>query len=875
MTVPKIRARRQKVFRSVFDGAVSQPTPLLPATEAGEPFGGPTAATPTPLPPLAPAPQFATTDPGHTGRQVVSDQVRWDRAWHVVTSRILLPSSVAVEDSFGTLGSEAHDLDDVFVSSLALVLEPRTALPNASHTENILSWHTQQVRHHFVNHVLPLLAACAAQGGHDPAQVLIPSIRTLEAAHRQYLFGLLLIVRGLKHEAAAERAKSRFRRDLHAIVGNSWAQGLHSALRLVLRRLLTQILCTASNPSGQGSKHDNENGTASGAREELFRLVESLQRVGLAGEKFQVLFAEVMDLCMQDFIRRTYSGAWAESGRNAVPPSTSPPALLAGYMADLCDWVENRYGRLAVMILNRLDGPVVEYSDVECWKDIAIGRLVTLRIEELFDIVLEWPDSKGGIDDLRSAVTTPQRRLQLTDTFSATLQKRLLHPGRSTLSILQTYISMIRTFHSLDHSKVLLDRVVHALQLYLCQRDDAIRLVVTGLLSNPQATDVDESKTKLVELAEILNDPNQQQGRNVDDDDLDWNDMTWVPDPVDAGVNYKRPKNEDVIGTLIGALGSHDIFIKEFQSIIAERLLASQTGYQQEMKVLNLLKKRFGEHALQNCDVMVKDIQDSRRVDAVLGKHLGREPDDDGDMLSFHSKILSRLFWPSMPKEPFNVPPPVTAIQAQYEAGFEKLKNSRKLNWLGHLGTATVQLDLEDRTIQMECKTFEAAVIYAFHDGNNADAPKKTFEELWQHLMIDEDLLEAALAFWVSQKVLKDVGDQTYVVMERLENEATAESAADAAGDEDGGDNSQPSPRKAKGVSSKEKERQAVYWQFIVGMLTNSAPAMPLGQILMMMKMLIPDGCPWTNEELQEFLDVKVSEKELELAGGKYRLPKK
>ena len=50
---------------------------------------------------------------------------------------------------------------------------------------------------------------------------------------------------------------------------------------------------------------------------------------------------------------------------------------------------------------------------------------------------------------------------------------------------------------------------------------------------------------------------------------------------------------------------------------------------------------------------------------------------------------------------------------------------------------------------------------------------------------------------------------------------------------------------------------------------------MPLGQIAMMMKMLMPDGCPWSNEELQEFLGEKITEGELELVGGKYRLIKK
>ena len=122
--------------------------------------------------------------------------------------------------------------------------------------------------------------------------------------------------------------------------------------------------------------------------------------------------------------------------------------------------------------------------------------------------------------------------------------------------------------------------------------------------------------------------------------------------------------------------------------------------------------------------------------------------------------------------------------------------------------------------------------------------------------------------------MLRDIGQQNYSVLERLDDEGAADQPDTAADDQGPEDGRQSSPRKAK-IDSKEQERQTVYWQFIVGMLTNSAPAMPLAQILMMMKMLIADGCSWSNEELQEFLGEKVAENELELAGGKYRLPKK
>ncbi|KAF7555621.1 hypothetical protein G7046_g6513 [Stylonectria norvegica] len=878
MTASSYRARKTKVFRSVFQADVSQPTPrstpLAPFTQEGQPFGGPPASLPQPggLPPFQ-----------------ANDQVRWDRAWHVVTSRIQLPSSVAIEDSFGTLAPESQDHDADFYDSLSLVLHPGKALPQASHTDDILLWHTHQVRQHFIHHVMPLLAACASQGGQT--QVLLGSIQTLEAAHRQYLYGLSLIVRGLESDATVEAAAamSKFQRDLHVIIGNSLTQGLMNALRGVLQRLVGAILGCGSRYAGATTKQRDgdqapttreswkpeESSQVSMARDELLGLLKSLQKVGLAGEKFQVLFAEIMDASMEQFIQDSYSSVW-----QAFSTAESSSSAASGCIAHLTDWVENQYSRLAVEGLSCLGGRV-DWNDVEHWRDVAVGRLATLRIQELFDIALDWPESKGGLEDLRSSVTTPQRRLQLTDTFSRTLQKRLLHPGRSTLDILQTYISMIRTFHALDHSKVLLERVVHALQLYLCQRDDAIRIVVTGLLSNPNNVDAEEKK-QLAELALMLNAASQQQRRQVDDEDLDWDDMTWVPDPVDAGVNYKRPKNEDVIGTLINALGAQDIFIKEFQLIISERLLSKQTAFLQETKVLGLLKKRFGESALQNCDVMMKDISDSKRVDALLGKSLERGTDGKAEPLeplTYHSKILSRLFWPSLPKDPFTVPAPISEVQSRYEQGFEQLKSNRKLTWLDHLGSATVKLDFEDRSLELECKTYEAAVIYAFQDedasGDSARPQQRAFNEIWEKLMIDEDLLELALRFWVGKRVLRDAGNRTYVVLERLDDDTPADEAEDTSGANKADESGHPSPRKAKNVDSKEKERQVVYWQFIVGMLTNSAPSMPLGQILMMMKMLIADGCSWSNEELQEFLGEKVAEGELELVGGKYRLPKK
>ncbi|KAB5581086.1 hypothetical protein GE09DRAFT_1084968 [Coniochaeta sp. 2T2.1] len=1068
------KTRRRRVHQSVFQTDITQPTPYstpsVRFTEHGQQFGGhlplsdlshqlhqashalassSPGAAPDPLqqplprqrdiaapsgnqyypevgassytPAVAASLSSPPPPPPPTGHHHLGDaaehQMRYDRAWHVVTSRIALPASATAEDSFGTLAPESQysqrqgggSSEAEFYEALRLVVNAASVLPRAAHTEDILFWHTQQVRTHFAQHVLPLLSACAegllgeedlrdptGRGSYEKHMIIVmSSVRTLEAAMRLYSYGMQLLVRGIQRVQSADKENTaaypeliaaRFRRDVHALVSNSASPQLMRSLRVVLVQLVGTTLGVPAQ------KHEKKDGDAAAARpappteddlnslaarKRLLELLEPLYSVGLAGERFQILFAEVMDAMMSDFVRGAYAGVWAApseqhglvrsasiTGWQATTPSASSPCITS-----LCNWVENHYARLAIEVLSRITDDLtqspVTLSDVKTYQSLALGRLAALRISELFDIVLAWPTSRGALDDLRAAITTPARRLQLTDSFNLELQRRLLHPGRSTLEILQTYIAMIRTFHALDHSKVLLSRVSPSLQLYLCGREDAVRIVVTGLLASPEeiraakqeraATEEKEGiasgskparktpripktpggpfmtpalpprkmlgprktqtpvrdvpstpgseagashSTKLVELAILMTDPVQSRraGGADEDADLDWNDMSWVPDPIDAGANYKRPRSEDVIGTLISALGSQDTFIREFQVIVAERLLSDQPRFDQEVRVLNLLKKRFGEAALQNSDVMIKDIQDSQKLDGAILKEQGgnaagqpaatpvratpthprtrrggaSSPQTEAP---YHARILSRLFWPSLEREHFLLPDPITEQQKHYEQGYEHLKASRKLTWLNQLGQATVELELQDRTVSVDCKTYEATVIYAFQSPDSSPA-RRTVSELEEQLQMDDDLITSALTFWVSKGVLIRRGDN-YIVLETASSSTSAQFPSSSAPPSPEQPTSESAAPPDVQIDEKETARRAMYWQYIRGMLTNASATMPLGQMAMMMKMLIAEGFPWSNEELQEFLGEKVAEGELEIVGGKYRLVRK
>ena len=119
------------------------------------------------------------------------------------------------------------------------------------------------------------------------------------------------------------------------------------------------------------------------------------------------------------------------------------------------------------------------------------------------------------------------------------LSRRLLHPGASTFQILKVYIALIRSFGLLDPKGVLLDRVARPIRRYLRDREDAVKVVVAGMVADTEDEDgdaIESSGEVLVELARELSRAAEFAGQGVDDSaDLDWDDMRWVPDPIDAG----------------------------------------------------------------------------------------------------------------------------------------------------------------------------------------------------------------------------------------------------------------------------------------------------------------------------------------------------
>lgn len=172
-------------------------------------------------------------------------------------------------------------------------------------------------------------------------------------------------------------------------------------------------------------------------------------------------------------------------------------------------------------------------------------------------------------------INGPAARAHLTTAFSQQLQRRLLHAGATTTHILDVYIYVIRAFNELDPKGVLLERVARPIRRYLRDREDTARIIVASLLA-----DVEDQKERKdpgpveisFEIAKEMQNPIAAHTQEVDVD-LDWGNMDWTPDPIDAGPEYRKSKSEDVIAYLL-SLYDREEFITELKNILGDHLLS-------------------------------------------------------------------------------------------------------------------------------------------------------------------------------------------------------------------------------------------------------------------------------------------------------------
>ncbi|XP_034109479.1 anaphase-promoting complex subunit 2 [Drosophila nasuta] len=478
-------------------------------------------------------------------------------------------------------------------------------------------------------------------------------------------------------------------------------------------------------------------------------------------------------------------------------------------------------------------------------------------ISQFFSIIIDYPDSTPAIEDLKICMEKIDMRVHLTESLRSALEARILHPGVNTMDILTGYVAAIKAIRHLDNTGVILEIVTAPIKDYLRKRNDTVRRVVTGL-TEEGPTDLSEELAK----GELIKD-GKDAGLN---EFSNWEN--WEPDPfgIDPDVlqmnNSKIIRSADIISMVVDIYGSKELFMVEYRNLMADRLL-SQLDFNSEKEIRNLelLKIRFGESLLHSCEVMLKDVTDSKRINAHIH---GDGNINESTLFDITSLIISAQFWPSFNKESLQLPEELENEFKKFTKAYESYKGNRTLNWRTVTGRVNIVIEIGERVMEMTVPPTQAVIIYHFQHKS-----VWTLDELSSLIKVPPSALRRRISFWQNHGLITETEPGVFSLLEEESEKIEFEEMNITDADEEDLESAMAS------ASDQREEELQVFWSYIVGMLTN-LDSMPIDRIHQMLKLFASNGggVEFTQDELKHFLQRKVREHKLLFSGGVYQLAK-
>ena len=500
----------------------------------------------------------------------------------------------------------------------------------------------------------------------------------------------------------------------------------------------------------------------------------------------------------------------------------------------------------------------------------ASQAFVSVRMGELFDLVAEYPESLPAVRELSVALERTGRVWYATTAseFRKALVARLLHPGAETAQIIEVYINTIKVLREMDPSGELLEVVTMPVRDYLKKRSDTIRCIITSLTDEVNGGELYEElrrhDAKPLEEAELDS-----------DDDEEPPSFDWMPPPsilkrrgVISGqvgrVTSGARRSGDILAMLVGIYGSKDLFVNEYRIMLADKLLNNlEYNTDKEVHNLELLKLRFGESTLHQCEVMVKDIDDSKRIQTNIHSTLESKPNGTPVV---DAAIVSHIFWPALQREEMKYHPTIKSQLDEFGIEYAKLKNPRRLVWLQQLGLVELEVEVyendEDGNLKSHVKEVSCTPAHATLLANFEDRESWTCSELAAETEMTEDAVRKRMGFWSNQRVVQSSntrnGDLIYTLMSVLDADAADQSFQHDDDDQE----------RTVSLGAHEEEEMKVYESYIFGMLKNLGQ-LPLDRIHSMLKTFVAGSdhrYDKTPQQLAVFLQQLCREEKLEFS---------
>lgn len=604
---------------------------------------------------------------------------------------------------------------------------------------------------------------------------------------------------------------------------------------------------------------------------QIFQMVQYLGWTDLYFKHFINGYVAILRQHVSEVSESDYSTPQIPTLESFVASELLPFAIQALGLAD-----GQGDGKVARMPKDRETCNPVHVDDVHT---ILLQSLLTVisrvRANELFDIVADFPDSLVALRELKETASRSASMSHVGKVFRATIQRRLLHTGASTSQILDFYVLTIRALRVLDPSDLLLNYVAAPIRATLRNRKDTVRSIVSSLT---------ESKDSELH-GELRRGGSLEYGVDEDDED-DGPGENWEPRKRDPDLaQLVGVRGLDVLALLVSIYGSTDLFVSEYRSLLSDKLLSNLSyNTDQEVATLELLKRRFGEDHLYSCEVMLRDVEDSRRINNAITSELKKNPQNVSDV---DYVIISDNYWPTITSddgsESIEHHPSIANRLKCYESTYANLKKPRKLYPIRERGQVDLELSFKDgSTRSFTVLPLQATLISYFDEDESTQ--QRSLKELAELCKQDEEDVRRRMAIWVTKGVLREFtapsdGSVMYQLIEEQAANAIQDqvsAAAGLAGGSGGLDNDDDSD-KQRASEAQERANAIAIETYIRGMLNASNDSMSIERIDTLMKLVATGSgssdlrCDFNMVQLRHFLQSMVDSNKIEIVDGNYR----
>ncbi|KAJ1342731.1 hypothetical protein BSLG_002828 [Batrachochytrium salamandrivorans] len=203
------------------------------------------------------------------------------------------------------------------------------------------------------------------------------------------------------------------------------------------------------------------------------------------------------------------------------------------------------------------------------------------------------------------------------------------------------------------------------------------------------------------------------------------------------------------INQLIQVFSNKETYTKDYQEFLAARLLAMcDFDVDEDKENLAMIELRLGNEHTSSAQVMMKDVQESRRFAAQFQK-------ESKELPIFSVLIVSGLFWPSekILDIPLNVPTVIASFMSEYEKAYTSLK-AQTLKWRPALGIVDIEVGSGEHSIRVLASPAQASIISLF-----SDLDRISMDEAEQKTKLSRVFVKQAVAFWSQHRVLALQGD--------------------------------------------------------------------------------------------------------------------